>query len=147
MILLDTNVIVASLYECHADHRDSLALLVERHGRGVPMLVAAHSIAEVFVTLTRRSGPSPVAWPAQRAADVLAGLRRSTTIVGLTPAQTAEAVDAFAAFGIGPRLYDFLIGRAGLAAGATTLATWNLRHFRSLFPHSDVRSPAELLAG
>jgi hypothetical protein len=68
-------------------------------------------------------------------------------LVGLTPAQTLDAVIGYAeSGGVGARLYDRLIGEAAVRAGLRRIVTWNLRRLRGLFPTLDVITPADLLA-
>ena len=69
-------------------------------------------------------------------------MRAITGLVGLTAAQTFEAIGAYAASGgIGPRLYDALIGGAAVAHGIPSIVTWNVGHMRGLFPNLDVLTP------
>jgi len=48
--------------------------------------------------------------------------------------------------GVGPRLYDRLIGEVALAHGIETIVTWNVGHMRTLFPALVVAAPNEALA-
>ena len=78
----------------------------------------------------------------------LASLRAITGLVGLTAAQTFEATGLYAASGgIGPRLYDALIGRAAVVHGIPGIVTWNVGHMRGLFPNLDVLTPEAFAAG
>jgi len=71
-------------------------------------------------------------------------IRSITMLVGLTPAQTYDAVRDYAAEGgIGARVYDKLIGQAAVLHGIGAIVTWNARHMRGLFPDRDVCTPAE----
>ncbi len=145
LILVDTNVIVAALAEAHEHHAPSLALF----DAGLDLAVAAHCYAEAFTTLTRRGDHAPFRWPANEAWAALESVAAVTRLVGLSPAQGFAAVRDFAAAGhIGARIYDHLIARAALAAGATVLVTWNVGHFQGLVADAiDVRTPAMLAVG
>ena len=71
-----------------------------------------------------------------------------TGLIGLTPAQTFEATSRYAALcGIGPRLYDALIGEAAVLHGVPGIVTWNIGHMRGLFPDLDVLTPAAFAVG
>ena len=71
-------------------------------------------------------------------------MRAITQLVGLTPAQTFETVRSYAAGGgIGPRLYDRLIGETAVAHGIPAIITWNIGQMRSLFPALDVQTPQD----
>lgn len=142
--LIDTNVIIALLVEEHEHHAASFALF-DSPGRGV-LAVAAHSIAEAFATLTRGGPAAPFQRHPDQVMAALDSLVAATRLVGLAPMQTLAAVRAFASSGrAGPLLHDFLIGEAARAAGIATILTWNLRHFRPLFPDLAVRTPIQAL--
>lgn len=144
LALLDSNVILAAVTEAHEHHLPSVELLDT--GRPGELAVAAHSYADAFSSLTRRGGAAPFQWQPDEAWAALESVAAITTLVGLTPAQSFDAVRNFAAVGgIGARLYDHLIGRAAVTAGASMIVTWNTGHLRSLFPDMDVQTPAERL--
>ena len=68
-------------------------------------------------------------------------------LVGLTHAQTFHAIRDFAGTGgIGPRLYDKLIGEAAVVNGIACIVTWNVAHFNSLFPTLTVADPDQMAA-
>lgn len=145
LVLIDTNVIVAALAEAHEHHESSLALFAA--APPLSLAAAAHCYAEAFTTLTRRSEHSPFRWPPGEAWAALESIAAVTRLVGLTPAQSFEAVRDYAAAGnVGARIYDHLIARAAQAAGAATLVTWNVGHFRGLVDGLDVRTPTAVLA-
>jgi len=86
--------------------------------------------------------------PGRQAWAALASLRAITGLVGLTAAQTFEATGLYAASGgIGPRLYDALIGGAAVVHGIPGIVTWNVGHMRGLFPNLDVLTPEAFAAG
>ena len=64
------------------------------------------------------------------------------TQVSLTPDESLSAIRGFATRGgTGPRLYDWLIGEAAIAANIRTIVTWNTRDFLDLFPKLDIVDP------
>lgn len=144
MILVDSNVLVAAISQTHAGHEVALGFL--NADKLPPLLIAAHSHAETFVTLTKLSGPHPIALDPAIARNALHHLAQSTHVVGMLPIETIETVQAFADIGIGGRLYDYLIGRTGLLYGATAIVTFNTGPLRALFPQVAVHTPAEWLA-
>jgi predicted nucleic acid-binding protein len=141
LALLDSNVVVASIAEGHQHHEPSNALFQSFPAQS--FAVAAHSYAEAYSILTRKSANSFC----KRPADVIAALESVAArcvLVGLTHAQTFDAIREFASGdGIGPRLYDKLIGQTAVLNGLDAIVTWNLAHMRSLFPALDVLDPAE----
>lgn len=143
--LLDSNVIVAALAEDHVHHEASAALFASDRPRR--FAVAAHSYAECFVTLTRRSTSSPFHWPPDEAWAALQDIAAGTDLIGLTPAQTVDAVRVFSEEGaFGARLYDRLIGEAAVRHRIDRILTWNIAHMRSLFPDLVVQTPSQFNA-
>lgn len=142
--LLDSNVVIAILAEAHEHHAASLALVTE--GDAAAYAISAHSYAEAYSTLTRRSDHAPFRFSAEEAWAALESLRAVTRLVGLTPSQTFDAVRAFAGKGgVGARLYDALIGQAAHVHDIPRIVTWNTRHMRSLFPDVNVLTPHAFL--
>jgi len=143
--LLDSNVVIALLAEEHEHHAASLALLLAPNRPGYA--VAAHSYAEAYATLTRPGPSGPFRLPPAVAWSALESIRAATSLVGLTPAQVFDAVRSYAGNGgVGPRLYDALIGAAAVVHGIPAIVTWITRHLSGLFPEIDVLSPIRFLA-
>jgi predicted nucleic acid-binding protein len=144
--LLDSNVIIAMLVEAHEHHEPSIALLAGGDDR--TFAVAAHSYAEVYSTLTRKGERAPFRFSSDEAWAALESLRAVTVLLGLTPAQTFDAVRGYAASGgIGARLYDRLIGEVAAAHGLPKIVTWNGGHMRGLFQDIRVATPLEWSRG
>lgn len=142
--LLDSNVLVAMLAEAHEHHQASLALML---GDSRPnFAVSAHSYAEAYSTLTRRGDHAPFRFTADEAWASLESVRAITALVGLTPAQTFDAIRSYAQTGgVGARLYDRLIGEAAAAHDIKTIVTWNVGHMHGLFPSLTVLTPKGFL--
>jgi predicted nucleic acid-binding protein len=144
--LLDSNVLIATIVEAHAHHIPSLALFA--HRPAWRFAVAAHSYAETYSTLTRRGDRSPFQLTPDEAWAALESIRAVTFLVGLGPAETVDAVRAYAkSGGIGARLHDRLIGEAAIANGLGAIVTWNVAHMRGLFPELQVVTPEEYVPG
>lgn len=142
--LLDSNVIVAILAPKHEHHAASHLLLAAPAEQRYA--VAAHSIAESYVTLTKLSGGAPHGFMPAQAWTALETVRLSMNLLGLTPAQALDAVRDFAASGgTDARLYDRLIGEVARVNGIPAIITWNTRHLASLFPALRVLTPAAWL--
>lgn len=140
--LLDSNVLIAMLVEAHQHHQASLALLSEESA--AQFAVAAHSYAEVYSTLTRRGDRAPFGFTPQEAWAALQSIRAATGLMGLSAAQTFDAVRNYSSIGgIGARLYDRLIGEVAIIHAVPKLVTWNVRHMRSLFPELQILTPKE----
>lgn len=137
MRLLDTNVLIAALDTNHLHHSPSLLILEN----SASTIIAAHTIAECYSTLTRGNGRYQLL--GNEAWSLITSITTSTTLVALTAPQTLDAVRRFSALGTGPRLYDYLIGVTGEIYGAHTIVTWNVRDFVNLFPALRVLTPAD----
>ena len=143
MILVDSNVLIATSAVTHIHHIPSRAFLFSY--APVDLAVTAASLCEVYNNLTRpppRFNFPPIVAQAQ-VDDIAQRLR----VVALEPTAVIATIRRFALLGgTGPRLYDYLIGATGEAFGADTIVTWNVRHFDRLFSHLRIITPAELTA-
>ncbi|HYE28046.1 MAG TPA: PIN domain-containing protein [Allosphingosinicella sp.] len=140
--LLDSNILIATLAEAHEHHPPSVALFSEAEAQ--PFAVAAHSYAEAFAILTHPAPGAPFRWTATEAWAGLESIAAVTRLVGLSHAQTFDAVRRYAAAGgVGPRLYDLLIGEAAVQAGIGCIVTWNVRHMAGLFAELEVVDPIQ----
>lgn len=140
--LIDSNVIVAALASDH-QHFTSSAALINAAVAG-HYAIAAHSYAEAYNHLTRQGPRGSAQLAPGEAWMALQHVAALTVLVGLTPEQTLAAVGRYAArSGIGARLYDHLIGETALTRGIRQIVTWNVSHFRGLFPQLDIITPAE----
>jgi predicted nucleic acid-binding protein len=138
--LLDSNVLVAALAPAHQHHAPSLALLAARGSE--EFAIAAHSYAEAYSTLTRGGRRGPFGFSPAEALGALESVRAVTMLVGLTAAQTFEAMRDYARTGgLGARLYDRLIGEAAVAHGIGVIVTWNIGDMRGLFQDLTVITP------
>jgi len=144
--LIDSNVLIAMLAEAHEHHRPSLDLLAG--GRDAQFAIAAHSYAEAYNTLTRQGERAPFQFTSEEAWAALESVRAVTGLVGLTAAQTFDAIRSYAqGGGIGARLYDRLIGEAAVAHAIPQIVTWNVGHMRGLFPDLTITTPTDFSAG
>ena len=127
MKFFDSSVLVAAVSVQHIHHVPSLKayLGAERKQAGC----AAHSLAEVYSTLTRMPGRQRM--ECDQALLLLDDIRSRITAVALDPDEYYAAVAGAAAAGIaGGAIYDALIAYCALKAKATTIYTWNVEHFR-----------------
>jgi len=140
--LIDSNVVIASVVEAHEHHDASIALF-----SAFPVnsfAVAAHSYSEAYSILTKKAQASPFRWTAGDAIAALESVAARCVLVGMTHAQTFDAIRDFAAGGgVGPRLNDRLIREAALMNGIGCVITWNSSHMGSLFPKLEVLTPRQ----
>ncbi len=103
-------------------------------------MLAAHSVAELYSVLTRL--PPPRRMRGADALTLIEGNWSNAPAVHLTARETWEAVRIAERLGVtGGQTYDALIARSALKAGASTILTWNVRHFAPFAGQIAVESP------
>ena len=122
----DTSVLVAVFYGDHIHHRKSLELFIQ-FDRSTGCL-GAHSLAEVYSTLTRMPGKHRIS--AEQAMLFLHSIRERLSLIALSGDEYADALQASAALGIvGGGIYDAMLAQCALKAQAEAIYTWNARHY------------------
>lgn len=122
----DTSVLVPVFYGDHVHHEASLALFIQfDKSTGC---CGAHSLAEVYSTLTRMPGRLRIS--GEQAMLFIGSIRERLSIIALTGNEYAEALEASAALGIvGGSIYDAILAHCALKAKAASIYTWNTRHY------------------
>ncbi len=139
-VFFDTSVLVAAVLEDHPHHQRSFAVFTEAE-RGVACC-AAHSLAEMYSTLTRL--PSKDRLRGDEALWALDSVEERMEVVYLSAREYRLAINEAAGSGVvGGRIYDALLAECALKARATRILTWNIAHFQSLRPEiaAKVRTP------
>jgi predicted nucleic acid-binding protein len=136
----DTSVLVAASLEDHEHHESSFALFSKIN----PKIgcCGAHSLAEVYATLTRLPGKFRLS--ADQALAFLESVEERLEIIALNASEYRSAIRQAAAAGItGGMIYDALPGWCALKAGATRIYTWDTAHFQRIGPEiaAKVRTP------
>jgi predicted nucleic acid-binding protein len=133
---VDTTVLVASVLADQPHHVPSREIVLNlRRGQDS---CAAHSLAELYSTLTRM--PPPYRRTADEAMLVLADIRNRVTPVSLTPNEYVGAISEYSSRGVvGGALYNALIAQCARKARAEIIYTWNIRHFQQLGPEIEKR--------
>jgi predicted nucleic acid-binding protein len=128
---VDTSVLLASANADHVHHgpsRELVLSLSRRHDS-----CAAHSLAELYSTLTRM--PFPQRRNASQAMLFVEDVHTRLTLVALTSDEYFAAISEYSAMGVaGGAIYDALIAQCALKAKAQSIYTWNVRHFRQFGP-------------
>lgn len=125
----DTSVLVATSVEAHAHHERSFALFTAVDRKTA--CCAAHSLAELYATLTRLPGKARLS--ADQALLILDSVEERLEIVSLDGREYRRAIQAAATTGIvGGTIYDALIGWCALKARATRIYTWDVADFQRL---------------
>jgi predicted nucleic acid-binding protein len=127
----DTSVLVPVFYGNHVHHRASLDLFIQfDKSTGC---CGAHSLAEVYSTLTRMPGKNRIS--AEQAILFIGSIRERLSIVALTGEEYADALEAASARRIvGGGVYDAMLAHCAIRAQAEIIYTWNARHYSLCAP-------------
>lgn len=128
---LDTSVLVATFYADHEHHLPSIDLFL-RFGKK-DACCGAHSLAEVYATLTGMPGKRRVS--GDEALLFLGDIRERLTLVALDQQEYFQMAEASAAGGLaGGAINDAILGHCALKAKAMVIYTWNIKDFLRLSP-------------
>src|SRR5262249_32300452 len=121
-----TSVLVPVFYGDHVHHRASLDLFISfDKSTGC---CGAHSLAEVYSTLTRMPGKHRIS--AEQAMLFIGSIRERLSIVALNGSDYVHALERSAARGIvGGAIYDGVLAHCAVKAKAETIYSWNTRHY------------------
>jgi predicted nucleic acid-binding protein len=122
----DTSVLVPLFYRDHVHHSPSQELFIQfNQSTGC---CGAHSLAEVYATLTRMPGKRRIS--GEQAMLFIGNIRERLSIVVLGSNEYADALEASAALGIvGGGIYDAILAHCAIKANAEAIYTWNIRHY------------------
>jgi len=125
----DTSVLVAAVTVQHVHHSPSLRALLDT-GKAQARC-AAHSLAELYSTLTRLPGNQRM--DSDQALLIIDEMRSRFKAVFLDADEYYSVIAGAAAAGIvGGMIYDALIARCALKSRADVIYTWNTGHFQQL---------------
>jgi len=128
-VFFDTSVLVAAFLEDHEHHARSFAAFVKADKKHA--CCAAHSLAELYSTLTRLPGKFRLS--GEQALLFVDSVEERLEIVSLNAQEYHLAlIDAAKAGVVGGMTYDALLARCALKARATEIYTWNVTHFQRL---------------
>lgn len=127
----DTSALVPVFYGDHVHHRASLERFIQ-FDRATGCC-GAHSLVEVYSTLTRMPGKHRIS--AEQAMLFIGSVRERLSIIWLNGDEYADALEASAARGIvGGGIYDAMLAQCAIKAQAETIFTWNGRHYAQCGP-------------
>jgi predicted nucleic acid-binding protein len=137
--LLDTSTLVAALVDAHPEHERCRPWMEKVCAGNLELVVASHSLAELFAVLSTLP-VRPRLTPALARRLVRENVERHATIVTLSAADYRAVLDDLAERGLsGGVVYDALIARAAVRAGADRLVTLNSRDLRRAWPEGHDR--------
>ena len=127
----DTSVLVATVLAQHPHHAASFAAYRRADKRS--SACAAHSLAELYATLTRLPGKQRLG--ADQAILFLDDVRQRFRIIHLTEQDYYATLSAAASkFIMGGTIYDALLAQCALKANCEIIFTWNTGDFSRLGP-------------
>jgi predicted nucleic acid-binding protein len=122
----DTSVLIAIFYVHHQFHQPSIDLVARFNKHDA--CCGAHSLAEVYSSLTGRTGRDRV--KGAEAMRYLGDLLERLTVVSLDNQDYFKVLEASSRLGIsGGAIYDAVLGHCALKAKAQTIYTWNTKDF------------------
>jgi len=123
---LDTSILIATFYAHHQFHQPSIDLFLRF--KKTESSCGAHSLAEIYSSLTGRTGRERVG--GEEAMLFLENVRERLTIVSLDGQEYFRAIEASSGLGVaGGAIYDSLLAHCALKAKAQAIYTWNTKDF------------------
>lgn len=128
---LDTSVLVPVFYGDHVHHDASFQFFLQCDPS--TGCCAAHSLVEVYSTLTRMPGKHRIS--GEQAMLFIGSIRERLSVIGLNEDEYADALQSSADLGIvGGGIYDAMLARCAIKAGAEGIYSWNIRHYAQCGP-------------
>jgi predicted nucleic acid-binding protein len=125
----DTSVLIPAFIDGHVHHEASRRAYLRAEKKHD--CCAAHSLAEVYSTLTRL--PASHRATGDQAMLFLENMAERLTFIALDAQEYWAAIANAADSGVlGGLTYDALLARCALKAKAETIYTWNIAHFQPL---------------
>lgn len=126
---LDTSCMIAAVCGWHEHNAAAVGEIERRLGRGERLAVSAPALMETYAVLTRLPAPYRLS-AAEAWALVEANFVEGRTIFALDSAAYVAHLRQLAMQGVGGgRTYDAVIAACARQSKATTLLTFNRRHF------------------
>jgi predicted nucleic acid-binding protein len=127
----DTSVLVPVFYGDHVHHQASLAAFVRcDKSNGC---CGAHSLAEVFSTLTRMPGRHRIS--GAQAMLFVGDICERLSLISLNGDEYFRALQVSADLGVvGGGVYDALLAQCAIKAQVETIYSWNAKHYAQCGP-------------
>jgi predicted nucleic acid-binding protein len=131
-VFLDTNVLVATCLEDHAQHEPALAVLERILGGKDKGVTSAHALAEAYAVMTRLPKPMRVA-PSVATSLLEENVVKHFELIALTGREYATLVIEAGKRGlVGGLLYDALHVACAEKAKVDRMYSWNVGHLQSI---------------
>jgi predicted nucleic acid-binding protein len=133
-ILADTSVLVPGIVEQHVFHERAFPWIYKARNSTVELCVSAHSLAESYSTLTNLPFIPRIS-PGVAKRLIRDNIEAVARVVELTRSDYLRVIDRAADLNIvGGTIYDALVTRAAEKVKVDKLLTFNVRHFRWVWP-------------
>jgi predicted nucleic acid-binding protein len=133
-ILFDTSVIVPAIVEEHPRHRRAFSFLKGAKSGEFEMLVASHTLAELYAVLTTLSVRERIT-PDMSKRLIQNSIEPFARVISLSHSDYIFVIRNMAELGIpGGAIYDALIARAAQKGRADKILTLNPQDFRRVWP-------------
>jgi predicted nucleic acid-binding protein len=133
-VFFDTSVLVAASVEPHPMHERSLVWVKRAKAKELEMLVASHTLAELYGVLTTLP-VRPRITPDTALRLIMENVRKISKIVPLSVSDYEATIERLAELGIsGGAVYDALIARAAEKSDAERILTLNGSDFERVWP-------------
>lgn len=128
-VFLDTSVLVATFYGEHEHHEPSFNLFLQQ--KKSSGCTAAHCLAEVYSVVTGMPGKNRSS--PDEALLFLGDVRDRLDLIALDAIEYFKVLESAVSRGIsGGAAYDAIIAHCAMKAKASTIYTWNVKHFSRL---------------
>ena len=136
-ILFDTSVFVAALVESHPAHKSAFPWLKQARAKQFDMIVAAHTIAELYAVLSTLP-IKPRISPLIARKLISENIETVGKLISLTPREYVSVIKQISELGLaGGITYDALIAQVAQKANVEKLLTLNGDHFARVWPKGD----------
>ena len=133
-VFLDTSVLVAAVLQQHEAHARAFAVLARIQGGRDEGFASAHSLAEMYATLTKIPAPFRHT-PEQALLSIEENVIKHFNISSLTGSDYTGLIREAALAGIrGGTVYDAILMKTAGKAGVDQIYTLNLEHFQAVAP-------------
>jgi predicted nucleic acid-binding protein len=136
-ILFDTSVLVAAIIEPHPMHSHAFPWLKRAKMREFDVLVASHTLAELYAVLTTLP-VNPRITPAVARRLIHDDIEATAKIISLSSQDYISTIKNMADSGLtGGIICDALIIRAARKLGVDKILTFNIDDFKSVWPEGE----------
>lgn len=136
-VLFDTSVLIAAIVEAHPMHSHAFPWLKRAKLREFEMLVASHTLAELYAVLTTLP-VSPRIAPDIAKRLINKNIEATAKIISLSSHDYITIIENLADSGLsGGVIYDALIVKAAQKSGADKILTFNIDDFKRVWPEGE----------